>query len=76
MEVESLNADIKGRELIGHTQPIGEGNRDMRISEIQEQVGRGEYRVDTHAVADAILRRLLLRAEVGGPGKPPQGECS
>lgn len=48
----------------------------MRISEIQEQVGRGEYRVDTHAVADAILRRLLLRAEVGGPGKPPQGECS
>ena len=31
----------------------------MRINEIQEQVGRGEYRVDNHAVADAILRRML-----------------
>jgi hypothetical protein len=48
----------------------------MRISEIQEQVGRGEYRVDTHAVADAILRRLLLRAEASGATKRPQGECS
>jgi hypothetical protein len=62
--------------VIGHTQPMGEGNRDMRISEIQQQVGRGEYRVDTHAVADAILRKLLLRAERGGSEKRPQGECS
>ena len=31
----------------------------MRTNEIQQQVGRGEYRVDTQAVADAILRRLL-----------------
>jgi Anti-sigma-28 factor, FlgM len=62
--------------LIGHTQPIGEGNRDMRISEIQQQVGRGEYRVDTHAVAEAILRKLLLRPDTGDPGKRSQGECS
>ena len=48
----------------------------MRISEIQEQVGRGEYRVDTHAVADAILRRLSARAEAGASGKRPQEECS
>jgi hypothetical protein len=48
----------------------------MRISDIQEQVGRGEYRVDTDAVAAAILRRLLLRAEADGSGKRPQGECS
>jgi hypothetical protein len=48
----------------------------MRISEIQQQVGRGEYRVDTHAVADAILRKLLLRLDAGDPGKRPQGECS
>jgi hypothetical protein len=33
------------------------------MSEIQQQVGRGEYEVDTHAVADAILRRLLQRYE-------------
>jgi hypothetical protein len=48
----------------------------MRISEIQQQVGCGEYRVDTHAVADAILRRLLQEQKLGGFGQPPQGECS
>lgn len=31
----------------------------MRLSEIQEQIGRGEYRVDANAVADAMVRRLL-----------------
>ena len=63
-------------EVIGQSQPMGEGNREMRISEIQEQVGRGEYRVDTHAVAEAILRRLLHEQQLGGSGKRPQGECS
>jgi anti-sigma28 factor (negative regulator of flagellin synthesis) len=55
---------------------MGEGNREMRISEIQDQVGRGEYRVDTHAVADAIVRRLLQEQKQAGPGKRAQGECS
>ena len=55
---------------------MGEGNREMRISEIQDQVGRGEYRVDTHAVADAILRRLLHEQKQAGSGKRPHGECS
>jgi hypothetical protein len=36
------------------------------MNEIQQMVGRGEYEVDTDAVADAILRRLLLR-----PGRAP-----
>ena len=31
----------------------------MKIMAIQEQIGRGEYQVDAHAVADAILRRIL-----------------
>ena len=31
----------------------------MRMNELQQQVGRGEYEVDSHAVADAILRRLM-----------------
>jgi anti-sigma28 factor (negative regulator of flagellin synthesis) len=48
----------------------------MRISEIQQQVGRGEYSVDTHAVADAILRRLLQEQKLGRAGEHPQGECS
>lgn len=40
----------------------------MRLSEIQQQVGSGEYRVDTQAVADAILRRLLAgHGTVRGP---------
>jgi len=68
--------DPRGQELIGHSQPMGEGNRDMRISELQQQVGRGEYRVDTHAVAEAILRRLLLEQKQAGSGTRPQGECS
>jgi hypothetical protein len=40
----------------------------MRMNEIQQQVGRGEYEVDTHAVADAILRRIL--GVQGRPGTP------
>lgn len=49
----------------------------MRLSQIQEQIGRGEYRVDTYAVADAILRRLLdgVRASAAEP-RPAQSECS
>jgi hypothetical protein len=49
----------------------------MRLSEIQEQIGTGEYRVNPRAVADAILRRLLaqLRPD-SGPAPAPQEECS
>jgi anti-sigma28 factor (negative regulator of flagellin synthesis) len=31
----------------------------MKVMDIQEQVGRGEYQVDEHAVAEAIVRRIL-----------------
>ena len=48
----------------------------MRIAEIQEQVGRGEYRVDANAVADAIVRRLLSEHGLLGSPKRPHGECS
>jgi Anti-sigma-28 factor, FlgM len=48
----------------------------MRMSEIQEQIGRGEYRVDTHAVADAIVRRLLQEHKLSASGKRTQEECS
>jgi anti-sigma28 factor (negative regulator of flagellin synthesis) len=47
----------------------GEGTeREMRIDQIQQQVGKGEYQVDTRAVADAIVRRIL-----GGGGRPTAG---
>lgn len=48
----------------------------MRVTEIQEQVGRGEYQVDTHAVADAIVRRLLQEHTATGSAKRPQEQCS
>jgi anti-sigma28 factor (negative regulator of flagellin synthesis) len=48
----------------------------MRISEIQEQIGRGEYHVDTHAVAEAIVRRLLQEHKASAAGKRSQDECS
>ena len=49
----------------------------MLVNQLQDQIGRGEYRVDAQAVADAIIRRLIggNRATVL-PGKPPQSECS
>ncbi len=49
----------------------------MRLNQIQDQIGRGEYRVDTQAVADAIIRRLIGEQRLGAPGAPsPQSECS
>jgi anti-sigma28 factor (negative regulator of flagellin synthesis) len=53
------------------------GLRDMRLNEIQEQVGLGEYRVDSQAVADAIVRRLLSgHRTTSTDDKRGQGECS
>jgi hypothetical protein len=51
--------------------------RAMRLNQIQEQIGRGEYQVDAHAVADAILRKML--GETRATPEPPKrdhGECS
>jgi hypothetical protein len=31
----------------------------MKVIALQDQVGRGEYQVDTNAVAAAIVRRIL-----------------
>jgi hypothetical protein len=63
--------------LIRQPPPITEGTRVMRLSQIQEQVGRGEYQVDTHAVAEAIVRRLVEEHKVVASGdKRAHGECS
>ena len=38
------------------------------MNEIQQQIGRGEYRVDNNAVADAIVRRLIAgQVRAGAP---------
>jgi anti-sigma28 factor (negative regulator of flagellin synthesis) len=31
----------------------------MKVIDLRERVGRGEYQVDAHAVAEAIVRRIL-----------------
>jgi hypothetical protein len=46
---------------------------EMRMNELQQLIDRGEYRVDTHAVADAILRRILAS---GRPEVPQSGDQS
>jgi hypothetical protein len=49
----------------------------MRVYQIQEQIGRGEYQVDPHAVAEAFLRRFGQEANaVPVEDEPPQAECS
>jgi hypothetical protein len=45
---------------------------EMRMHELRQLIDRGEYRVDTHAVADAIVRRLLGGQVV--PQPRPAGE--
>ncbi len=42
----------------------------MRLSQIQTQIGRGEYRVNTEAVADAIIRRLGAEQRPSPQGVP------
>ncbi|HET9104595.1 MAG TPA: hypothetical protein VFN55_14665 [Solirubrobacteraceae bacterium] len=47
------------------------------MSQLQDQIDRGEYRVDAHAVADAIIRRLVAERRVTArDGDPPQSKCS
>ena len=46
---------------------------EARVLAIREQVQRGEYQVDAQAVADAILRRLMM---ISTPAGRPQNECS
>jgi hypothetical protein len=48
----------------------------MRLNEIQEQIGRGQYDVNPRAVADAIVRRLLAELRPAGWDRPAQEECS
>jgi hypothetical protein len=52
---------------------------EQRVADIKQRIERGEYRVDPHAVADAILQRVRDRAaasNVRAPNKEPQNKCS
>lgn len=48
--------------------------REARVMKLRAQIAKGDYRVDPHAVADAILRRVrMLGADEARSG---QNECS
>jgi anti-sigma28 factor (negative regulator of flagellin synthesis) len=53
--------------------PIGEGThyQDMKVMDLQDQIGRGEYQVDAYAVADAIVRRILADRAQRSVQSPP-----
>ncbi len=51
-------------------------DRNMRLAELQERIGRGEYHVDAQAVAAAIVRRLQERSSVLLGPNPAQRQCS
>jgi hypothetical protein len=75
MQCPPPDADT-GRDELRPITPMKEGNSALRLNEIQEQIGRGEYRVDTQAVADAIIRRMLQEQNASSQNKRAQGECS
>ena len=73
MKGSGVAADIAGRPSGASATPGPERTpHAMRMNEIQEQIDRGDYRVDHHAVADAILRRLLA----AGPRSSPEASRS
>jgi hypothetical protein len=66
------NAEISS--VIGPISTSQGRPNEMRMNELQQLIDRGEYRVDTHAVADAILRRIL--AGSARPDAPPTADQS
>jgi hypothetical protein len=62
----SVQPTVSGADRFSVILPIStpqERPTEMRMNELQQLIDRGEYRVDTHAVADAILRRILPAAD-------------
>ena len=47
----------------------------MRLVDLSQRIGAGEYRVEPEAVADAIIRRVRERA-AGQRPKSAQSACS
>jgi predicted transcriptional regulator len=48
---------------------------DTRLSQLQQRIDRGDYRIEPGAIADVILRRLRERAAKRAWGEA-QTECS
>ena len=51
--------------------------REMRLTDLKQQVTSGDYRIEPYAVADAIIRRLCESpSREPTPGRRRQSECS
>jgi len=48
----------------------------MKLIELQQMIGRGEYRVEPGAVADAIVRKLLAQRPFFGGSRGAQPKSS
>jgi hypothetical protein len=44
----------------------------LRRERLKERINKAEYRVDVDAVADAIVRRMLITPPESGAGSPPR----
>lgn len=61
---------------MGSQQLPGDEEHNMRVSDIQDRIGRGEYQVDNQAVAAAIVARLLQGHRLAAVEPSAQEECS
>ena len=51
-----------------------EATRNMKLDTLKARIGSSDYVVDNHAVAEAIVRRLLTaRPDAPAGGAPPLG---
>lgn len=48
--------------------------REVKLVKLRAQIARGDYQVDPHAIADAILRRVLM--VFPDEARLDQNECS
>jgi hypothetical protein len=75
MQPSPAPTDIPGEAHVADSEKVTMDVVETQVTALREQIQSGDYRVDAHAVADAILRRLLSGQSLGGPG-PGQNACS
>ena len=51
-------------------------HREQRLQELKAQIGRGEYVVDTSALADAIIERVRGLDVEPKPAPAPRRTCA
>jgi hypothetical protein len=76
IERSDFSADTVANDPMATRQPTEDEMRDVHVSDIQQRMMRGEYHVDTQAVAAAILRRVLSGTGLGAADVDPQEPCS